>query len=172
MPGAANHRGSSKQDYATPPSFIRAFERRFGSIAFDLAATADNSVVPDYYDEVTDSLSQKWYWLANGEKWLWLNPPFGKIAPWAQKCREECRHPGPPPTTGPLIAFLVPASVDSNWWRDHVHEKARVYFLNGRLSFDGKNPFPKPCALCLYGVEPGYEVWSWKRRTVLFEGAA
>src|SRR5882762_6462491 len=30
---------------------------------------------------------------------------------------------------------LVPAAVGANWWRDHVHQRANVVFLNGRLCF-------------------------------------
>ena len=60
------------------------------------------------------------------------------------------------------MAFLVPAAVGSNWFRDYVDGKALVLLLNGRLSFDGAGPYPKDCILCLYGIEPGYEVWSWR----------
>ena len=60
------------------------------------------------------------------------------------------------------IYFLVPAAVGSNWFRGYVHKKALVLFLNGRLSFDGKAPYPKDCLLAVYGVKAGYDVWKWK----------
>jgi hypothetical protein len=62
----------------------------------------------------------------------------------------------------PPAAWVSPA-VGSNWWRDHVHEKTQVFFLNGRLCFDGVAPYPKDCALCAYGMEPGYECWNWRK---------
>ncbi len=68
---------------------------------------------------------------------------------------------------GARIAFLVPAGVGSNWYRDFVHNKARVLALNGRLAFIEGKPkllYPKDCILCLYGPDfaPGFDVWSWK----------
>lgn len=155
MKGAAFSRGSSRQDYATPQSFIDAFESRFGKIRFDLAASIDNFQANSYYSEKDDSLSKDWSGLTTHGQWAWLNPPFSGIAPWAKKCAESSRE---------RIAFLVPASVGSNWWREHVHDRAAVLFLNGRLSFDGKNPYPKDCALCLYSpaIVAGYEVWAWR----------
>lgn len=145
--------GRSKQDYSTPEEFIRAVKARLGINGFyiDFAADKTNHKATKWFDEVNNSLLQDWAdW---GAGWAWLNPPFGHIEPWARKCAES----------GIKIAFLVPAAVGSNWFRDWVDGKARVLLLNGRLSFDGIAPYPKDCVLCLYGAEPGYEVWSWKQ---------
>ncbi len=161
MSGAAHHRGKSRQDYETPLSFLHAFETRFGPIGVDLAATEKNTKAHLFITPEEDSLSANWSTLSQWgwAVWLFLNPPFGNIAPWAEKCSlESCR--------GCRIALLVPASVGANWYRDFVHDKARVFFLNGRISFDGKNPFPRDCLLALYGETPGYEVWTWKERAV------
>jgi hypothetical protein len=38
---------------------------------------------------------------------------------------------------GARTAMLVPAGVGANWWRDHVHNKAHVLLLNGRIMFVG-----------------------------------
>lgn len=152
--GASFHRGKSKQDYATPEDFRLAVAKRFGHPAFDLAASFENRFsLRDFYSEGDNSLIQHWHKLKGI---LWLNPPFGNIEPWAKKCREESLK-------GAHILFLVPASVGSEWFRLHVHDKATVYFLNPRLSFDGKNSFPKDCLLGAYGmVGVGYDVWRWK----------
>ncbi len=142
--------GKSKQDYATPPEFIEAVKRCLEIAAFtiDLAADETNTKAAEYYTEAQDSLTQEWtFW-----GWAWLNPPFADISPWAKKCAESSAR----------IAFLVPAAVGSNWFRDYVDGKARVLLLNGRISFDGVGPYPKDCILCLYGAEPGYEVWNWR----------
>lgn len=152
--GAANHRGSSKQDYATPREFIEAVQAQFGEITFDLAAHAGNAVCADHYDEAADSLSKDWS-LLDG-LWLWLNPPFGNIAPWAEKCAYESKR-------GARILFLTHAGVGTNWFIDHVLPNASVYALTPRLSFDGKNPFPKDCILSLFdGVSRGFQAWRWK----------
>jgi hypothetical protein len=179
MSGAAFNTGKSKQDYSTPDEFIRAVNARFGDLTIDLAATRDNAKVhcgpaPVYIGPGSclggDSLAVKWSTLAPG-RW-WLNPPFANIEPWVRKC--AAKRPFPTgittrniqdPSFG--IYLLIPASVGANWWATHVHNKARVHFLSPRLCFDGKNPYPKDCALCIYPFEHsfvgvGYECWRWK----------
>jgi phage N-6-adenine-methyltransferase len=145
--------GQSKQDYSTPRSFLDAVERRFGPVEIDLAAHAHNAVVTAYFNPEIDSLRQDWSELRGV---CWLNPPFGRIGPWAEKCANT------PVDSDRKILFLVPASVGANWYRDHVHDRALVVFLNGRLSFDGRNAFPKDCLLAIYGAPPGFEVWDWR----------
>lgn len=156
--GATFARGASKQDYSTPPEFIAAVKRHFGLKAFDfdLAASSKNTKAKKFFDVRADALKQDWTRL-HGH--LWINPPFGDIAPWAAKCASAGTGSA---SRQRWIYLLVPAAVGSNWFRDHVYLKARVYFLNGRLSFDGKNPYPKDCMLAVYGEVSGHEVWSWK----------
>jgi phage N-6-adenine-methyltransferase len=154
--GAAFKRGASRQDYQTPKVFLEAAERRYGKLVIDLAATPENSVAPIFFGEEINSLAQPW----NVEKargWMWLNPPFDTIGPWAAKCAQESK-------LGARILFLVPNSTGSNWFRDFVFNKCLVLFLNGRLSFDGKNPYPKDLVLCVYDASkpPGFEVWDWR----------
>ncbi len=160
--GASFARGQSRQDYCTPPEFLAAVKKRFRIDGFehDLAATVENTVAKHFFCDEENSLVQDWTRLLGN---LWLNPPFGTIAPWAKKCAECEFQPAIfPSDKEQRIFFLVPAAVGSNWWRDFVHDKSCVLFLNGRLSFDGKNPYPKDCALCVYGEKPGYECWRWK----------
>lgn len=146
----------SKQDYTTPACFIAAVEERFGPICFDLAAHAGNTKHARWYGpdgEAEDSLTQPWRDLAG---LLWLNPPFAEIAPWARKCASESAR-------GAQIALLVPASVGSNWFHDHVAPFADTYLLNGRLSFDGKGLYPKDCLLAHYhGAAPSICIWDWR----------
>ena len=153
MTGAAFARGASKQDYGTPRSFLDAVEARFGKIVFDLAAHSKNKVVPRHFGpggEKEDALVEDWAKCPKGN--LWLNPPFNDLAPWVKKCAA---------TLGRSILFLMPASVGSNWFAEHVDGKAWVYFIRPRLSFDGKNPYPNDCLLAVYGDEPGYECWRY-----------
>lgn len=158
--GASFARGQSKQDYATPKEFIAAVENKFGKLVFDLAATKDNSVCGlNYFGADStfgiDSFEQDWTKLKG---LLWLNPPFDNIAPWAEKCRETYLA-GKYSRT---ILLLTPASIGSNWFKDCVWQRARVFALNGRLCFDGKAPYPKDCMLSVFGLPPGFEVWKWK----------
>lgn len=153
--------GASEQSVQTDPLFIAAVVERFGPLVIDLAASAENAQAPNYITAEQDSLAQDW----EEEGWpsgnRWLNPPFKNIGQWAAKCaRYETRAPHA--ESNPIL-FLVPAGIGANWYRDHVHGKARVSFLNGRLTFVGHTkPYPKDCMLCVYGRPPGFEVWSWK----------
>lgn len=154
--GPSVKRGQSKQDYATPLDFIKVVEKRFGPIAFDLAASAENHKGGGYFTKEMDSLQQHWHELPG---LLWLNPPFDNIAPWAKKCAEES-------VRGANILLLVPASIGSNWFREHVYEYGRIIALNGRIHFDPEKPtwpYPKDCILVHYPSQSiALEIWRWK----------
>lgn len=155
--------GRSKQDYATPENFIAATKTLLGieRFAFDFAADVTNAKALRWWSEDVDSLSMMpsdWVAKIDGG-WGWLNPPFSKIKPWALRCSQVR-------AAGGSIAFLVPAGVGANWYRDYIHGQALVLALNGRLAFMPDKPdwlYPKDCILCLYSpkVPPGFDVWSW-----------
>jgi site-specific DNA-methyltransferase (adenine-specific) len=155
---------TSKQDYGTPAEFLAAVWRRFGPIDVDLAAHVKNTVCSNFVTEEDDSLSLPWHEFE--DSLLWLNPPFNQIRPWAKKCAEEA-------ALGARILFLVPASVGTNWYWDHVAGSALVECLSPRLSFDGcpvnpktgkVDPFPKDLMLCQFGFgSVGFSRWQWKQ---------
>jgi hypothetical protein len=136
---------------------------RFGTQAQRVAARLGHGA---FWAEQNDSLGKKaglWA-LACEDGWGWLNPPFANISVWAQKCLYAKKK-------GARIAFLVPASVGSNWYRDYIHQQSgvTVLFLNGRPSFDGKAGFPKDCMLVLFDGSSDCrydafttDVWTWK----------
>jgi phage N-6-adenine-methyltransferase len=155
LAGPSMKRHQSKQDYATPPDFMEAVVRRFGPISWDLAAHAKNKKHASYFNEKQNSLKQDWHKIPG---WLWLNPPFSNIAPWAEKCAQEAK-------LGAKILFLTPASVGSNWFAENVHPHALVLALQGRICFDVNNPtwgYPKDCMLSVFADTAGFEVWDWK----------
>lgn len=155
--------GRSKQNYGTPDDFLDAVERRFGAIHFDLAADDENAVCENYYTKEQDSLKQDWSILKGN---LWLNPPFGHIKPWAEKCsdygyekeRELINIKG-------QLLFLTPASVGANWFVENVFMQSHVIFLQGRITFVGcKDSYPKDCILSVFGKDKtGFSVWDWRK---------
>lgn len=154
--GASMARHRSEQEVETPADFIAAVVDRFGPIAFDLAAIAKNAKSDHYFTPRMDGLKQDWSDLEGN---LWLNPPFGSIAPWATKCRAttEERH------RFSLILMLVPASVGTRWFADSVHQRALVLGLTGRVTFVGsKDPYPKDLMLVVYGTFRGFDTWDWR----------
>jgi phage N-6-adenine-methyltransferase len=159
-------RQRSRESYSTPKEFMRAVETRFGKPSFDLAATPSNAKANRYYTKRDNALAHDWTKLKG---LLWLNPPYADISPWAKKCASTIFHTG-----GDLegILFLVPAAVGSNWFRDHVWGHARVFFLNGRLTFDGeRDPYPKDCLLAFFDPDvssrdearASTDVWNWRK---------
>ena len=151
----AQRPGLSRQDYGTPPELLAALAAYRGIVpVLDAAASPENAICPHYYTEVDDAITKDWGTVG----WVWCNPPFANITPWVEKAYTQSLHPGS------QVAMLVPASVGSNWWRNHVDGKAHVLFLNPRLTFVGcTDPYPKDCALLLYTpfIKGGYEVWKW-----------
>lgn len=152
MPVQKPHR--SKQDYGTPWEFIDAVEKIWGPVVFDLAASYENTKALKFFGEGQNSLDQAWSTLEGN---LWLNPPYTDIGAWAKKAAFEHvigRN---------KIFMLVPASVGSNWFAEHVHGKAAVIAVSPRLTFEGcKDPYPKDCILAIYGETPCFDVWRWK----------
>jgi phage N-6-adenine-methyltransferase len=149
-PGTEVTRGN-KQDYATPREFIATVERELGEkFGFDAAALEANKVCEEFS---SDSLNIDW----PVGPLVWLNPPFGAGAKFAAKCAAQSAR-------GVRIVGLFLAAVGSNWFAEHVHGKARVYFLRPRLTFIGESqPFNRDLVLVTYGLgEPGYDTWRWR----------
>ncbi len=155
--GPTIRRHRSVQEVETPEVFLNAVRKKLQirNFTIDLAASASNAVTKRFISKEQNSLVQPWD-TANG--WGWLNPEFSDIAPWVAKAAEAKQR-------GQRVAVLIPASVGTNWWKDHVHNQAAVWFLNGRIQFVGHDqPYPKDCALLLYnrGYAPVYTIWSWQ----------
>lgn len=159
--------GKSEQVVVTPWELVDAVEARFGKLRFDLAATRENCRVrrdygyPCWYGPDSpvgrDSLKKNW---SKRKGLCWLNPPYGNIAPWAQKCAEL------EPRVGRSVFLLVPASVGSNWWAEFVDRRCDVYFLGPRVVFEGhRQGYPKDLALCHYNGlgTHSYECWRWRK---------
>jgi phage N-6-adenine-methyltransferase len=163
--------GKSEQAVGTPPEFLVAVRTALSIKQFDidLAATHQNRVCPYYFappdtnffvagHRGNDAFAHPW---KQGNGWNWLNPPYTNIEPWVARGRQQwLDHMA-------RTAILVPASVGSNWFRDHVHRKATVWFLNGRLTFVGHPTcYPKDLMLVLYGRAGlhGNWIWDWKRQ--------
>lgn len=156
--GPTTKRHKSNQAYATPPNFIRACEAKFQRrVAWDLAAGEANAKADKWYDEEMNSLAQPWHRISAPGGMLWLNPPFDDIAPWAEKCAAESLLPGCAP-----ILLLTPASIGTNWFREHVFRHAAVLALNGRIQFVGADdPYPKDLMLSVYGFGAnGFDIWT------------
>ena len=113
---------TERQDYETPPDFVRELEKEFGAFQVDVAAREDNKKAPRCFTPEMDGLSQDWTGLR-----CWMNPPYGRdINKWVEKAA----------TSGAaLVVALLPARTDTRWFHDHIYGKAEVRFLKGRVKF-------------------------------------
>lgn len=163
------NKNETKQDYGTDKKFWRVLNHRYDFI-WDLACTKENCLVRDpmggalgYDYPRIDALEASWH-IFDG--WLFLNPPFAHIRPWAQKCYEEM-------LLGAKIVLLTPASVGSNWFNDFIFNEAHVFFLKGRLTFEGTkpnpktgkcDPYPKDCMISVFdNFHTGFNIWDWNK---------
>jgi phage N-6-adenine-methyltransferase len=158
--------GQSEQVVVTPDCFMRAVEARFGPVSFDLAATQSNSKSgKQYYGPGStlgeNSLEQDWSTLVGI---CWLNPPYGRTLEARNGLEDWTAKAAAATISGhDCILILCPASVGSNWFVKNVWGKAKVYLLNGRITFEGHaSPYPKDLMLLCYGVAPGVDVWRWR----------
>lgn len=148
----------SKQDYETPIELIHAVEGLLGrTFDVDLAARASNAKAPRFITPEENTFEVNWS-KAYAGCLAWLNPEFGDIGDYAERCAQ---HGG---VNDLQIVMLTPASIGSNWFAEHVHEKALIVGLRPRLTFAGApDPYPKDLMLSLFGFgSTGLDVWRWK----------
>jgi hypothetical protein len=156
--------GKSRQDYQTPPEFIEAVQRRFGALTWDLAASAENTVVPGRFFSRggIDAAKADWTDYLGPRDLCWLNPPFGAISHvWAPLLSHWC-----PRIPGMRVLFFVPAAIGSEWYRAHVHGRAMTLGLGPRVTFVGEvHPYPKDLMLCAFGFGvAGFDLWRWQAK--------
>lgn len=142
--GPTVNKGKSETVVGTPQAFVEACEARYGRIAIDIAASEGNAKREIYWTQRDDAFSINWAACLAGLIG-WLNPPYDNIGRWAKKANEEAQN-------GARVIMLVPASVGTNWYRDYVHFRHPVDFLNGRIQFEKHaDPYPKDLMLVLFG---------------------
>lgn len=153
---------SSQQSYRTPPDFLARVQRKFGVVlTFDLACTAENFIPSSlngfcYPDQ--DALASAWPTMPAGEA-AWCNPPFNRSSAFARVASESphCRS-----------LMLIPASVGSTWFAEHVDGKALVVFLRPRIVFLQPDGTPcdaginRDCMLLGWGWQPGFTCQDWR----------
>ena len=127
---------SSKHiEYSTPPDFFAKVDDIF-HFTLDACASIDNFKCFEYYTIYNDALERDW----PGS--VWCNPPYGKeISKWVKKAYKESRN-----QLG-CVVMLIPARTDTKYWHDYVMKSKRIWFVRGRLNFNGIGPAPFPSAV-------------------------
>ncbi|WP_130834291.1 phage N-6-adenine-methyltransferase [[Erwinia] mediterraneensis] len=116
-----------RDNWQTPPEIFAALNRDFRFVA-DVAASAQNNLLPVYFTETDNALEQDWAGqLPIGI--VWCNPPYSDISPWVKKADEECRN-------GIGTVMLVPADTSVGWFSLARKTCTEVRFIiDGRISF-------------------------------------
>jgi phage N-6-adenine-methyltransferase len=143
------HYSSATDEWATPLDFYEVVNQEF-KFELDVCALPSSAKCERYFTPEDDGLAQNW----NGR--IWMNPPYGtEIVDWITKAHQSS-------VNGTIVAALVPARVDTNWWWDHCRH-AEIRFLRGRLKFGNVGTAaPFPSALVIFGREPKVVWWEWK----------
>jgi transcriptional regulator with XRE-family HTH domain len=127
----------------TPPEFLEAIMRSFGSISIDVAGDERSYVVADrVLTEREDGLATAW-----SGRLAWCNPPYSSLSRWINRCADawEAREVG-------SIVALFPARTETIAFRTRVLGMADVVLLPRRLRFHDENRVrlaPSPFALML-----------------------
>ena len=137
---------SESPEWPTPQWLVDQLAAEFGPFDTDPAATRSNAKAPLFYTQEDDGLSQPW----KGR--VWLNPPYGRtIGLWMARARDQVAD-----RVADRVVCVVPARVDTRWWRDSVAAASLVRFWPGRIAFaDGTQPAPFPSAIIVFGRLPG-----------------
>jgi hypothetical protein len=100
---------SKSGTWGTPVDFFSWIDRQF-AITVDVCALPSNTKHPRFFSPADNGLSQSWA----GES-AWMNPSYGRgIGQWIDKARDEAM------LERALVVQLLPARVDTDWWRRYV----------------------------------------------------
>jgi site-specific DNA-methyltransferase (adenine-specific) len=172
---------SASSEYGTPAEIFDPVADALG-LNFDAAASHENHKLPHYATmagtftqhfstpsqrTMTDGLEAPWSPLR-----VWCNPPYGRdVVHWVQKAALEHRK------GCPVVAMLLPARTDTDWFHRWVAPYAEVHFLMGRIKFIGTaSSAPFPSIIAVYAPEihiaPGdIMARRWDPRSGPFESA-
>ena len=144
------HFSSETPEHYTPAEIINLVVAVLGGIDLDPCSNShDNPNVPaaTHYTKEDDGLAQEWHGMT------YMNPPYGReIGAWVDKLvKSYCAG-----TVYEAIA-LVPARVDTQWWKTLTQACTFFCFVEGRLSFEGNdgNNAPFPSAVVYLGPNCG-----------------
>jgi len=116
-----------RDSWRTPPELFAAINAEFRFIG-DVAASEINALHQRYLTEQQDALQVDWL-KHFGTGYVWCNPPYSNIMPWAEKASEECAK-------GIGTVMLVPADTSVGWFRYAQKFCTEVRFITGgRLAF-------------------------------------
>jgi len=121
----------SVDDRRTPRELFDVLHAEF-RFTIDAAASADNALLPRYWDKHDDALSKYW----RGER-VWCNPPYSALPAWVGQASHQVML-----GDCPLVVMLLPADrTEQPWWQTYIEpERDRglgitTRFIRKRVKF-------------------------------------
>jgi len=134
-----NHE-TRREDWGTPRDLFAALRLRFDFFC-DLAADVLNAVHSRFiYEQKCIFSADSWFDVQNWAKdatsppYAWINPPYrpcGETGDFTARAAEIADH------AGCGVIALIPASVGTVWWREHVAPHYPIVCFTRRLRFEG-----------------------------------
>lgn len=118
---------SEKMNWETPQMLFKKLDNIF-KFEVDVAADENNKKCKKYYSLKEDGLNQTWRTERGGA--VWCNPPYGRdIKKWVEKAYKESK------LHNTTIVMLIPSRTDTQYFHDYIYNKAKLFFIRGRLKF-------------------------------------
>lgn len=137
---------SNKDTWGTPWDFFLWLDQQF-DFTLDVCATAENAKCTDFLTPEMDGLEIDWW----GR--VFMNPPYSHIDRWMEEMCGATK-------TGEieLGVALVAARPDTQWWWNALVCASEVWFLKGRLTFEGApNAAPFPSAVMIFRPDQQFD---------------
>lgn len=137
-------------EWPTPQWLVDQLAAEFAPEGFNLdpAASPENTKAPEYFTAEVDGLTRPWH----GR--VWCNPPYGKTSTprWLAKAKAEVDQ-----GRADLAVCLVPARVETSWWRQYEADPEVFTRVIGRIkwSADRRGEAPFASAIIVFGKLTG-----------------
>lgn len=116
---------SRSEEWETPQALFNYLDGIF-HFTLDPCANDQNFKCAKYFTKEQDGLRQDW-----SHDVVFVNPPYGRdTAKWVKKSVQEM-------VRGATVVLLIAARTDTKWWHDWVCFADEVWFLKGRVKFEG-----------------------------------
>jgi len=109
--------------WETPDYFFNLLNQEF-NFTLDAAASKSNTKCEKFFDKKRNGLLQNW----DGET-VFVNPPFGNIEEWVQKCFEEGKK------ENTIVVLILPSRTDTSYWHEFIMKASEIRFCKGRVNF-------------------------------------
>lgn len=117
-----------RDDWQTPKALFE-YLHSFCKFTVDAAASEENALLHNYWDEAKDALKQDW-----SKEIVFCNPPYSRCKEFADHARENANQ----------CVLLLPVRSDRIWYQKlKADDLWQHWDITGRLHFDdsGKSAF-------------------------------